>query len=296
MATALNCCLSSSCFSLQSKLNSLSLKTNINSSSSYAFKTLSFSSNLSHNLFSKGNLSFSTVTPKPFHRSVVVCEVAPKKKADSAAKRARQAEKRRVYHKAKKSEVKTRMKKVLTFPIYYFDFFFNNGYRLNSVHRILEMLNFGLLCVLEYSQLFSHKSQGKTRFLIFAFSALLFLSVPLHLLLLRGYNAQCNKVARISDFCLFCTSVSFCAFTSSVTSKVLEALDVLRKKPDAAAEEIFSIEKLIAEAYSVIDKAVKVGSLHRNTGARRKSRLARRKKAVEIHHGWYAPVPAENAA
>ncbi|KAB2086533.1 30S ribosomal S20, chloroplastic -like protein [Gossypium arboreum] len=188
MATALNCCLSSSCFSLQSKLNSLSLKTNINSSSSYAFKTLSFSSNLSHNLFSKGNLSFSTVTPKPFHRSVVVCEVAPKKKADSAAKRARQAEKRRVYHKAKKSEVKTRMK------------------------------------------------------------------------------------------------------------KVLEALDVLRKKPDAAAEEIFPIEKLIAEAYSVIDKAVKVGSLHRNTGARRKSRLARRKKAVEIHHGWYAPVPAENAA
>ncbi|KAB2032536.1 hypothetical protein ERO13_D05G347800v2 [Gossypium hirsutum] len=188
MATALNCCLSSSCFSLQSKLNSLSLKTNINSSSSYAFKTLSFSSNLSHNLFSKGNLSFSTVTPKPIHRSFVVCEAAPKKKADSAAKRARQAEKRRVYHKAKKSEVKTRMR------------------------------------------------------------------------------------------------------------KVLEALDVLRKKPDAAAEEIFPIEKLIAEAYSVIDKAVKVGSLHRNTGARRKSRLARRKKAIEIHHGWYAPAPAENAA
>ncbi|MBA0838017.1 hypothetical protein Goarm_010119 [Gossypium armourianum] len=77
---------------------------------------------------------------------------------------------------------------------------------------------------------------------------------------------------------------------------VLEALDVLRKKPDAAAEEIFPIEKLIAEAYSVIDKAVKVGSLHRNTGARRKSRLARRKKAIEIHHGWYAPAPAENAA
>ncbi|KAF1885005.1 hypothetical protein Lal_00028894 [Lupinus albus] len=38
-----------------------------------------------------------------------------------------------------------------------------------------------------------------------------------------------------------------------------------------------SVEKLIGEAYSVIDKAVKAGTLHRNTGANRKSRLARRK-------------------
>ena len=73
-------------------------------------------------------------------------------------------------------------------------------------------------------------------------------------------------------------------------------MDVLRKKPDAQAEEVLSIEKLIAEAYSVIDKAVKVGTLHRNTGARRKSRLAMRKKAVEIHHGWYTPVPAVTTA
>lgn len=75
------------------------------------------------------------------------------------------------------------------------------------------------------------------------------------------------------------------------TKKVLEALELLKKKSDAQAEEIASIEKMIGEAYSIIDKAVKVGTLHRNTGANRKSRLARRKKAVEIHHGWYAPVP-----
>ncbi|KAK8477965.1 hypothetical protein V6N13_031567 [Hibiscus sabdariffa] len=187
MATAVNCCLSSSlCFGLQSRLKSLSLKNNI-SSSSYGLKTLSFSSNLSHTLLSKGSLSFSTITQKP-NRYSVVCEAAPKKKADSAAKRARQAEKRRIYNKAKKSEVKTRMK------------------------------------------------------------------------------------------------------------KVLEELDTLRKKPDAQAEEIFTIEKLIAQAYSAIDKAVKVGTLHRNTGARRKSRLARRKKAVEIHHGWYTPAPVADAA
>ena len=77
--------------------------------------------------------------------------------------------------------------------------------------------------------------------------------------------------------------------------QVLEALDTLKKKPDAQAEEVLTIEKLIAEAYSVIDKAVKVGTLHRNTGARRKSRLARRKKDVEIHHGWYTRTPVASS-
>lgn len=75
------------------------------------------------------------------------------------------------------------------------------------------------------------------------------------------------------------------------TKKVLEALEVLKKKQDAASEEILPIEKLIGEAYSTIDKAVRSGTLHRNTAANRKARLARRKKAVEIHHGWYTPVP-----
>lgn len=37
---------------------------------------------------------------------------APAKKADQAAKRTRQNERRRVYNKAKKSEIHTRMKKV----------------------------------------------------------------------------------------------------------------------------------------------------------------------------------------
>ncbi|PKU88064.1 30S ribosomal protein S20, chloroplastic [Dendrobium catenatum] len=46
-------------------------------------------------------------------RRSVVCEAATTKKPDSASKRARQAEKRRIYNKAKKSEVKTRMRKKL---------------------------------------------------------------------------------------------------------------------------------------------------------------------------------------
>ncbi|KAB1216576.1 30S ribosomal protein S20, chloroplastic [Morella rubra] len=184
------------CLALPSKLrNSLALSGPSSSPSSCSstnptsltstFRSLSFSANLSHNVFFRGHLSMST-TQRPT-RHFVVCEAAPTKKADSAAKRTRQAEKRRIYNKSRKSEVKTRMK------------------------------------------------------------------------------------------------------------KVLEALDVLKKKPEAEAEEVLPIEKLIADAYSVIDKAVRVGTLHRNTGARRKSRLARRKKAVEIHHGWYTPAPAVNA-
>lgn len=52
-----------------------------------------------------------STTQRP-SRHFVVCEAAPQKKTDSAAKRTRQAEKRRIYNKSRKSEIKTRMKKV----------------------------------------------------------------------------------------------------------------------------------------------------------------------------------------
>ncbi|XP_006644515.1 30S ribosomal protein S20, chloroplastic [Oryza brachyantha] len=77
--------------------------------------------------------------------------------------------------------------------------------------------------------------------------------------------------------------------------KVLKALEKLRKKPDATPEDIIQIEKWISEAYKAIDKTVKVGAMHRNTGNHRKSILARRKKAIEILRGWYVPN-AEPAA
>ncbi|CAI0440936.1 unnamed protein product [Linum tenue] len=186
MAAAVLSC----CSVLTSRLNNLSLTAT--SSSPSQSSSISFSSSVSHNpsLFSTGCLSMRPVEWS-VRRSSVVCEAAPGRKADSAVKRARQAEKRRVHNKAKKSEVRTRMRKLL---------------------------------------------------------------------------------------------------------QVLEALDDLRKKPAAQPEEVLPVEKLIAETYSVIDKAVKVGTLHRNTGARRKSRLARTKKAVEVHHGWYTPASASPAA
>ncbi|KAF5947886.1 hypothetical protein HYC85_013843 [Camellia sinensis] len=74
-----------------------------------SLRSLSFSSTTSHNVFSTGLISMSPVV-RPTRHSII-CEAAPNKKADSAAKRARQAEKRRVYNKARKSEVNTRMKK-----------------------------------------------------------------------------------------------------------------------------------------------------------------------------------------
>ncbi|CAK7327743.1 unnamed protein product [Dovyalis caffra] len=157
----------SPCLGLPTKLRNLSLDSTTCSSST--LNSISFSSTLSHSIFNKGSLSLRTIQ-RPIHNLSIVCEATPKKKADSAEKRTRQAEKRRVYNRARKSEIKTRMK------------------------------------------------------------------------------------------------------------KVLEALDDLKKKPDAQFEDVLPIEKLIAEAYSVIDKAIKVGTLHRNTGARRKSRLARRKR------------------
>ncbi|CAG7882592.1 unnamed protein product [Brassica rapa] len=194
MATIVQCL--SSCANLNSKFKVLSLKGASSSpTSSFSARrgasatvcsSLSFSQSVSQCVaFSTGNM---WVQKKPMRRQMVVCEAAPTKKADSAAKRARQAEKRRVYNKSKKSEARTRMK------------------------------------------------------------------------------------------------------------KVLEALDGLKKKAEAQPDEIVTVEKLIGEAYSAIDKAVKVRALHKNTGARRKSRLARRKKAVEIHHGWYVPATATPAA
>ena len=72
--------------------------------------------------------------------------------------------------------------------------------------------------------------------------------------------------------------------------QVFVALDGLKKKEGASDDDIKPVEGLIAEAFSIIDKAVKVGTLHRNKGGHQKSRLSRAKKAMEIQLGLYTPV------
>jgi small subunit ribosomal protein S20 len=50
--------------------------------------------------------------------------------------------------------------------------------------------------------------------------------------------------------------------------------------PSATEENVLELEKLISEATKTVDKAVAKGVLHKNTGARRKSRMARMKQGV----------------
>jgi len=46
---------------------------------------------------------------------------------------------------------------------------------------------------------------------------------------------------------------------------------------------------MISAAFKAIDKAVKKGVIHRNTGARRKSRLTRARSRVLINAGFIQP-------
>jgi small subunit ribosomal protein S20 len=60
---------------------------------------------------------------------------------------------------------------------------------------------------------------------------------------------------------------------------------------DAKSEEqVKSLEKLVAEAYQEIDKAVVKGIIHENTAARKKARCARYKKAALMFSGIYKPA------
>eukprot|EP00244_Chara_vulgaris_P004884 TRINITY_DN1987_c0_g1_i3.p1 TRINITY_DN1987_c0_g1~~TRINITY_DN1987_c0_g1_i3.p1 ORF type:complete len:203 (-),score=29.69 TRINITY_DN1987_c0_g1_i3:259-867(-) len=83
---------------------------------------------------------------------------------------------------------------------------------------------------------------------------------------------------------------------STRMKKVLTAIESLRKKPDLGEEDIGPVEKLIADAYSIIDKSAKVGTIHRNKASRRKSRLARAKRTLLMQAGLYTPAPAAAAA
>lgn len=68
---------------------------------------------------------------------------------------------------------------------------------------------------------------------------------------------------------------------------MLKALEGLEIK---AEEELVPVQKLLNEAYEEIDKAVVKGILHKNTGARRKSRIALARQRVLIANGLYTPA------
>ncbi len=66
----------------------------------------------------------------------------------------------------------------------------------------------------------------------------------------------------------------------TLIKRTITAAGAYSQEPDATAKE--AVQTSLKAAFSKIDKAVKVGVLHRNTGANHKSRLsAVVKKAIE---------------
>ena len=65
----------------------------------------------------------------------------------------------------------------------------------------------------------------------------------------------------------------------TLTKRYLTALDVYATDP--SPETLGVVQKELSATFSKIDKAIKRGVLHRNAGARRKSRLSKALKKVE---------------
>ncbi|KAF7145525.1 hypothetical protein RHSIM_Rhsim04G0022600 [Rhododendron simsii] len=219
------------------------------------------------------------------NRLSIVCKAALTKKADSAEKRARQNEKRRLRNKSRKSEVRTRMKKVTV-----------HCWALPSKLSALSLNNPSSAHLKPTAAFSSLSLSASISHNVFSSGFLLMSPVvrPNHLSIVckaaltkkadsAEKRARQNEKRRLRNK----------SRKSEVTcfNRVLKALELLRRKKNAKPIEVLPIEKLIAEAYSAIDKAVRKGVLHRNTGKRRKSRLARKKTAISIHHGWYTPAP-----
>lgn len=73
------------------------------------------------------------------------------------------------------------------------------------------------------------------------------------------------------------------AYSSAVKTlmkKYFTTLEAYAANPTPELKQ--EVQQRMSEAYSKIDKAVKRGVLHRNNGARKKSRLAKRLKQYEL--------------
>lgn len=58
-------------------------------------------------------------------------------------------------------------------------------------------------------------------------------------------------------------------------------------------QTVQQLEKFVSEAFQEIDKAISKGTLHANTGARRKARVSLLKRHALIAAGLYAPKPEQ---
>ena len=67
--------------------------------------------------------------------------------------------------------------------------------------------------------------------------------------------------------------------------KVFLKASALGAQAACTDEEIGDLEKLISEATKAVDKAISKGVLHKNTGARRKSRMSKYKQELRRDKG-----------
>ena len=72
---------------------------------------------------------------------------------------------------------------------------------------------------------------------------------------------------------------SYKSAVKTLMKKYFAAVDTYAASP--SSESMQNVQEQMALAYSRIDKAVKRGALHRNNGARKKSRLMKALKKVE---------------
>ena len=72
---------------------------------------------------------------------------------------------------------------------------------------------------------------------------------------------------------------SYKSAVKTLTKSYLADLEAYRGSP--SDETLEAVKSSMAEVYSKIDKAVKRGVLHPNTGARKKSQIARALKSVD---------------
>jgi small subunit ribosomal protein S20 len=72
---------------------------------------------------------------------------------------------------------------------------------------------------------------------------------------------------------------SYKSAVKTLSKRYLTAVNVYSANPSPEAMQ--DVQQRMSVAYSKIDRAVKRGVLHPNTGARKKSQLARALKAVE---------------
>lgn len=75
--------------------------------------------------------------------------------------------------------------------------------------------------------------------------------------------------------------------------QVAKLADAAAKGLSLDEQQVQQLEKFVSEAFQEIDKAVSKGTLHANTGARRKAKVSGYKRQALIAAGLYAPKPEQ---